>query len=336
MTKNERVGTPTFNAGMFAAAATMTLFLGCSVHEHTLAGAGSDASCGAAAATANPGARKGAQTAACTAIKTGGALCSSVPKFTGPQVLDGVGDEFCDVPATIFELPKGVPFPQTPTPLVRDVLTARVAWDSDGIHAHFHADDPVLVRDYRYDAAWGPDYVELAIGGSYPLAGFYDGMQSDAGFINLFLSPSSTLTPIKGFTGAVPPQANIMLVGNRGDNYNVMNLTPPDIVKWTYRNVSGGYEFEVFIPWKLLGRTTAPQSGDMISVDLGFGVNDDPNYWSFWPSTPQIVPPNVSGQSFLAIKPLPASVTRSSCYPQTVDRANPWCDDRTWCQPTLE
>lgn len=324
------------NALTFAAILVVAS-LGCSVHEHPLAAAGVDASCTPApAANAGIGVHTSAQTAGCATVKTGGALCDSVPKFTGPQVVDGVGDEFCDVPATVFELPKGVPFPQTPPPLTRDVLTARVAWDADGIHAHFHADDPVLVRDYRYDGQWGPDYIELAIGGTYPLTGFYDGMQNDAGFINLFLSPSSALTPIKGFTGAVPPQVTLMLIGDRGDNYNVMPAGVPDIVKWAYRTVAGGYEFELFIPWKLLGRVTAPAAGATVSLDLGFGTNDDPKYWSFWPTTPQTGAPNLSGQSFLAIKPLPANVTRSSCYPQTVDRANPWCDDRTWCQPTLE
>jgi hypothetical protein len=37
------------------------------------------------------------------------------------------------------------------------------------------------------------------------------------------------------------------------------------------------------------------------------------------------------GQAFLAINSVAG---RTSCSPST--DANPWCDDRAWCQPVLE
>jgi len=307
---------------------------GCSVHEHALDD-GSTPSCnqtpGASALSATP------RQAACP-IKTGGSLCDSVPRYTGTQVVDGVDDDFCDVTATVFELRKGaIPFRQQP-PIVLDVLTARVAWDGTGIHAHFHADDPVLVRDFRLSSSWaGPDRIELDIGGTFPLTGFYDAKeQRDRGFLNVFMNPESTLTPIKGFTGPVPAQVQMGYASPQGSgNYNLERAPLTDIAKWAYRTVAGGYEFELFLPWVLLGRSAAPAPGTIIAVDLGLGTENDPDYWTFWPSSPQIGKAGTAGQSFLAIKPLPPGVG-TSCAPLQPADALPWCDNRTWCQPTLE
>jgi hypothetical protein len=299
---------------------------GCSVHEHALEDGGTP-SCSQTSSSA-------ALAAACP-IKTGGSLCASVPKYTGTQVVDGVDDDFCDVTATVFELRKGATFFGQAPPTVLDVMTARVAWDAAGIHAHFHVDDPVLVRDSRSDSWAGPDYIELDIGGTFPLVGFYDGEQRDRGLMNIFMNPESALTPIKGFTGAVPAQATMGFVFPQGGNYGLERTPLTDLAKWAYRTVAGGYEFELFLPWALLGRATPPASGTTIALDLGFGTNNDPNYWSFWPSAPQLGTPGTSGQTFLAIRPLPSGTT-TSCAPLQPTNALPWCDDRTWCQPTLE
>ena len=301
---------------------------GCSVNEHALGEASlpsRNQTTGAAALSAAP-----------CPIRTGGSLCTSVPRYTGVQAVDGVGDDFCDVTATVFALRNGVaPFGQQ-APAVPDVLTARLAWDSAGIHAHFHAEDPVLVRDFRLSSSWaGPDYIELDIGGTFPLTGFYDGEQRDRGFLNVFMNPESTLTPIKGFTGAVPAQATMGFVFPQGSSYGLERIPLTDIAKWAYRTVAGGYEFELLLPWALLGRSAAPAPGTVISLDLGFGTNNDPDYWKFWPASPQVTTPGTAGQSFLAIRPLPSG-TSTSCAPHQPGNAFPWCDDRTWCQPTLE
>jgi len=312
----------------FALLAALTWLSGCSMREP-----------GAATVPPRVADRASASTAAdvpVCSIVLGGSLCTSVPRFAGSQVVDGVGDEFCEVPATVLSTRSGVPFPQTAQPTVDDALTVRVAWDDSGLHAHFHVDDPVLVRDFRLDSSWaGPDYVELDIGGTFPLTGFYDGETNDAGFMNVYFNPESTLTPIKGFTGPVPAQATAGFAFLQGTNYGIERAPLPDIARWAYRTVAGGYEFELYLPWALLGRQTAPAPGTTIALDLGLGTNDDPAYWSWWPTTDQVVPAGLAGQVFLAIQPLPAGAT-TSCRPLTTDRANPWCDDRTWCQPTLE
>jgi len=307
--------------------------VGCSVHEHAV-GDGSTPSCNQSGSTAALAAAPGDPPCP---IKTGGSLCATVPKYTGTQVVDGLSDDFCDVTATVYELRKGATFFGQAPPIVPDVLTARVAWDAAGIHAHFHVDDPVLVRDFRYDGSWaGPDYIEFDIGGTFPLVGFYDGEQRDHGLMNIFMNPESALTPIKGFTGVVPAQVTMGFVYPQGgSNYGLDRPRLTDIAQWAYRTVTGGYEFELLLPWTMLGRSTPPSSGTVIALDLGFGTNNDPNYWDFWPSAPQLGTPGTSGQSFLAINPLPNG-SGTSCAPLQPANAFPWCDDRTWCQPTLE
>jgi hypothetical protein len=315
--------------------------LGCSVHEHSTVDTGAVTSCqptttGAtsqpqAVPTSTPGAGVAHATdAASCSVKTGGSLCTSVPKFAGAQVLDAIADEFCDVPATVFELRRGVTFFHQPPPTVPDVMTARIAWDNDGIHAHFHVDDPLLVRDFRYSSAAGPDYVELDIGGAAPLSGYYDGETYDVGLMNVFLSPESTLTPIKGFTGPVPAQA---AMGFYSQQHAVERNPLTDTAKWAYRTVSGGYEFELFLRWNLLGRSSPPASGTAIALDLGFGTQNNPNYWAWWPSVEETGSAMYAGQTFLAVNSPGATTT---CVSSTADNANPWCDDRTWCHPTLE
>lgn len=292
-------------------------------------GGGTDAG-GAAtggAATCGTGGSAGAGTANCT-IKTGGDACSSIPKFSGVQAVDAFGDDLCDVPATVFELKKGKtingPLPNLPT-----ALKARIAWDEQGIHAHFHVDDPKLIAISRTDS-WGPDYVELDIGGSEPFSGYFDGKTRDKGFSNIFLTPQGSVTPIPGFTSSGPARASMRF------NWEVSAgpIPMPRGVPWAFRVVSGGYEFELLLPWKILGRAQPPVAGDAIALNLGLGSSDDPAFWSWWPSesTPTSTP-GLNGLSWYKINALPAGTT-STC--NSAFSPYPWCDDRTWCSPTLE
>src|SRR5262249_20353206 len=132
--------------------------------------------------------------------------------------------------------------------------------------------------------------------------------------------------------GPIPAQAFIGFLAQQDMSYRSERAPLPDNAKWAYRTVSEGYEFELFLPWNLLGRSSAPTSGTAIALNLGLGTSNDPNYWAWWPTL------NVSGgsgmlrgQAFLAINS-PGGTT--SCRPN--NDANPWCDDRTWCRPSLE
>src|SRR5438094_191640 len=69
-------------------------------------------------------------------ILTGGDVCSAIPKLTAKaQVLDGVGDEFCDVKATKFVVANGVETdPTPPPPGIDTVAWIRAAWSAEGLH----------------------------------------------------------------------------------------------------------------------------------------------------------------------------------------------------------
>src|SRR5579859_6409813 len=65
------------------------------------------------------------ETGAPCPILTGGDVCTSIPKLTAKQqVLDGVGDEFCDIKATKFVVANGVETDPSPPPPGIDT----VAW----------------------------------------------------------------------------------------------------------------------------------------------------------------------------------------------------------------
>lgn len=270
-------------------------------------------------------------------VKTGGDLCSTVPRFTGVQNVDGVGDDFCDVPATVFAVKGGVlPGNQIVSP-VPDVVTARVAWDDAGIRAHFHVDDPVVYAD--------PDLLSFYIGGDTPRYGYWDGVLYDAGLMELGLHPSTSLQPIAAFTGENPPRVTMTYFAYPTVCTPGPCTSPPtyrsyvaDLVapaRWAYRTVTGGYEFELFLPWSVLGRSAAPPAGTRIATDLAYSTSDDPNYWSWYPTQlGTTTNPALTGSSFLAINPLPANVTMTRCGSATM--ADPDCDDRTWCTPALE
>jgi hypothetical protein len=257
-------------------------------------------------------------------IKTGGSLCTTIPKYSGTQVVDGSGADFCDVPATIHALKSGVTLDGSKPPPVPEVLSARVAWDSVGIHAHFHVED--------MDVENG-DAIEFDIGGRYPAAGFFDGVSNDVGSTNLAMGVPWTTTLHKWLV-TIPPVAWMRYQGRPttcvpspcdAPLRPLVTFMQPLVgpAKWAYRVVPGGYEFEVLMPWSVLGRSTPPTSGTAVGADLGLAANNGVRTW-------------------LAVNPLPpgagtpcdasAIVTEGG----SIIRADPSCDDRGWCSPTLE
>jgi hypothetical protein len=250
-------------------------------------------------------------------------LCTKIPKYTGTQVVDGRDDDFCDIPATILALKNGVTLDGTRPPQVPDALTARVAWDAVGIHAHLHVDDMDILAG---------DRIEFDIGGDFPSAGYFDGVSTDVGLTSLSMAAGSSLTVHK-FPVTLPPVVFMNYQGRQTTCVPSPCTSPPKALlsfaqplvgpaQWAYRVVPGGYEFEVLMPWIVLGRSTPPTSGTDIAADLGLMSN--------------------GARSWLAINPLTPGAS-SQCEAHTVvtdggsvTRADPGCDDRGWCSPTLE
>lgn len=108
----------------------------------------------------------------------------------------------------------------------------------------------------------------------------------------------------------VPPDA-----GKAGDGREVAADGTYAALSAAYfgiRGVSSGYEAEMRLPWTELGGQPAP--GDAIAFDVGIDVSDDAT-----------LPRRV--QSFLYYQS-PTSATTCTKTPT----ADPYCDDRTWCE----
>src|SRR5258708_38992163 len=43
--------------------------------------------------------------------------------------------------------------------------------------------------------------------------------------------------------------------------------------QWAYQAVPGGYEYELLMPWAVLGRSTPPPPGTVVAADLGLVAN---------------------------------------------------------------
>lgn len=241
------------------------------------------------------------------AIKTGASLCTSIPKFSGIQVVDGSGSDFCDVPANVFAVKDGV-IPGGAPPKLPNVAKARVAWDGAGIHAHVHVDAPYIRSD---------DAVELDIGGGVAFAGGFNGVTSDAssdlGFVHIEMGVH-TVSTFGDLSSDEPAVAWVTYVKSR-TNYGEYTQPLVDPGKFAYRDVPGGYEVELFLPWVLLNRSVAPSSGTAISIAHGLrAANAQVNTYA-WQAIAPTTGPGPCGAN--------AAPT-------------PDCDDRTWCNPTLE
>jgi hypothetical protein len=176
------------------------------------------------------------------------------------------------------------------------------------------------------------DAIEFDVGGQFPLAGFFDGVKTDVGLMSIGLAVGGAGTS-HGFPITIAPVAVMGFQGNQNTCVPTPCTSPPrglvsfgqplvDPAKWAHRLVAGGYEFELFLPWIVLGRSSAPPPGTAIAADIGV----------LSAST------RLTAHVWLAINPLPNGAS-SSCQTTHVGNtiiADPSCDDRGWCAPALQ
>jgi hypothetical protein len=262
-------------------------------------------------------------------ILTGGTLCTKVPSFTGTQVVDGFGDEFCAIPATKLAVRDGVVPPTwgAPGSLVSSTVHARVAWSPLGIHAHFHVDDGAIITV----PGGGLDSVILYVGGDIARSGLFDAATHDPGFMEIVLAPEGGPVGWPGFTGDMPATtAGLFCRPDSSTTHcapeSMGQLVAP--VQTATRRVPSGYEYELYVPWGTLGRAAPPSSGDSIAIDLGYFACDDPSAVG---KRDFACGSGYGGESWIGFTPLPTG-TSSTCESVVI----PDCDDRTWCTATLE
>lgn len=244
--------------------------------------------------------READATSTCS-ILSGGDVCSSIPRLAKTPVLDGVGDEYCDVPATKLVVANGVLASKKPAPSdVDSIAYVRAAWTSDALWIHVRVEQSTIVAPAPSDQLYWGDAIELYVSGTNALHGPFDGDTKDPGALHYLIAPGDGTTAPRGITSGAGS-----VLGS--------------FTSFASRLVTGGYEIEVELLWSQL--RGVPTKGATIGFDFGVDVRKSPS---------------ITGgpyfQSFLAFLP---DSTHAGC-PSTIPEGIPACDDLTWCRPTLE
>jgi len=245
--------------------------------------------------------------AACPAAKAGAKPCDEIPArealATG-QTMDGIADDFCDVPYVDFDNSKGaIRDPASISGAAQATMRIRVAWSSYGLHAHLAVKDSNLLphKPLTDKNVYLGDGVEIYVAGHDSLTGAFDGISQDFGAQQIiFTAPdATTMSRAVYFYGGTPKSS-------------------PDITRWAARLTSAGYEIELRLPWGELKHSsmTTPTTGKRIGLTWAFNNKyntTDPHAFSV----------------FQVKTPFPTSTPCPGGNPQ------PFCDDRLWCTPVL-
>jgi hypothetical protein len=241
-------------------------------------------------------------------ITVGNDACTTVPRFPRnvTQVVDGVGDEFCGIPAMEFDVngcPTMIPAGELPTLPERVFL--RIAWSQRDFHLHVKVVDPNVVVNPADTSLWNGDAVEIYIAGTSGtgLTGQYNG-NNDGGAIQIVLAPPGAGKPTRG-------QAFFNYAGRH-------ESTPIDPSSFAGRLTSDGYELELIYTWALIARPRVP--GAKIAFDIAIGAQQNAD---------------AGGRQLQCIISNVFVDGEEACGYRAGTPAQPWCDDRAWCQPEL-
>lgn len=239
---------------------------------------------------------------------TGNDACSRVPRFSAPrQIVDGSGDEFCDIEAMVFDVDSCPTLLPSEPPDMPERVYLRIGWSADAFHLHVRVVDPAVLVNPNPDRLWDGDAVEIYVAGASgeKLTGSYNG-SNDGGAIQIVLAP-----PGAGF-------------GTRGRAFfnpggGVHQNAPISSSIYAGRLTDDGYELELRYPWVAFADPAVP--GARIAFDLAVDARSDSD---------------ASGRQVQCIISNVFVEGESACGFDDGRPAEPWCDDRTWCQPALD
>jgi Carbohydrate family 9 binding domain-like len=180
----------------------------------------------------------------------------------------------------------------------------RVGWSPSALHLHIHVNkEPVRPAPYAA-AIYEGDAIEIFAAVPGPLTGLY-GVGHDMA-IQLI---------------AAPPDAARAEVFTRVTDYPLTTLTPSEFAA---RLVDGGYEVELELPWTLVA---GDQDAGAVAenVTIGFDFSCD-----------VAVGDGGRAQSSLFRRRVPDAGWGPDAAPTpcSTPPGQPFCDDRTWCNPT--
>jgi len=225
-------------------------------------------------------------------------LCQALPEFSGEQVVDGSDQDFC-VPAMTYALSDAAWTNPEPAPLGSPVIvTARVGWSEQALHAQVYVFDPSVSVDPDDGRLWNGDNVQIFFAGTDELTGAYDG-QVDGGATHVIVSPPESED---GSARAV------VLYEDASGTVS----SPLDDGDYAARLTEDGYEVELRLPFA--DGLEPPKAGSRLGFDLVLGDATD-------------------GVLLLEGAIANQPVVDTSCA-NGISR--PGCDDRSWCLTTLE
>lgn len=229
---------------------------------------------------------------------------TGLPKLAGSQTVDGNGGELCSLPFVVLNAQsaaKIINYNNVPTSQF-ETATARIAWDASGVHAYVDVQDASVQTASMADPsqatakAYQGDSVELFFSSSNNLTGL---TSQDSNSIHVII-------PANG------PAVSVKDTGNSG------TATALPAAQFAQANTATGYAIEVSIPWP----GSAPSAGGAIRFDLALN-SADKSFTS--------IDKMRDGQLIHYVGTVSGSTT---C--QGADGAVPWCDNRTWCQTTVQ
>jgi hypothetical protein len=242
--------------------------------------------------------------------------CTEIPLFTGAQQIDGRGDEFCSLPGqTLDSSATRIFFYRSAKPAdVTEVATLRTGWSNEGLHMHVHvADANLFVPPNGSQQLHEGDAIEIYVAGYVPTSGAFDAT-TDIGAQHIIVSPPSGAIGARGFVWTSSCDFPVPAALNNAF--------------FTGRTVRDGWEIELDLPWSILlpSPTDAPPtSGAKIGFTFALDAQD---VESGDPLNARQM------QAFLGYQTI--TVASPSCDSCSRATPEPFCDDRTWCTPTLQ
>jgi hypothetical protein len=238
--------------------------------------------------------------------------CVTLPMFHGSQTVDGRNDDFCGVPAFVFD-PLNEQLTQGPreNPGLSFQATVQAAW-SAGPNPAFH----VFVHVPRWppqphpSSLYNGDAVEILVAASQ--ADLTGDVEGDPGTMHLIVAPAFG-TDASGY------EAGAFIESAQANGGPLLMNYPP----YAARVEPGvGYDVELEIPLSVLGQPDAawgPKVGFDVGIDLVL-PNDDGGFDWY--------------QTFHEVLGLSGGAMPNGACPFN-NFPTPSCDDRTWCTPTL-
>ena len=231
--------------------------------------------------------------------------CASIPQFSGPQTVDGTDTEFCGIPSFVFGVANAqvnnnynsIPDSQF------EIVTARLAWSSAGLHAFFDVADSSVETVNMKDPAQAIDKTYLG----------------DS--IELFITSSDTVTGLTGTDSnslhvIVPANGPAVAVKSTNNGGISAAHTALPAAQYSQMVTTTGYAIELLLPWP----GSAPSAGTRVRFDLALNSADT-------------ICNGVDDMRDAQLLYYLGTAGGATTCPGAADA---WCDDRTWCSTALQ